>query len=274
MQLKTQVIIISIFQALIDIGGIITAIQFNEIVESIEINFQSSVLENATKNFRKQQDYRSIESVNILYYTLPYFFSGVIPRMLNGFQCLTADQLVIEHLSEWKKVVQIKENNDFQISSVPIPSEYWRSILNDTEINLSDSIERREQHCSNSNYKIPHISLDETMRELHYLEDFEKRKKENKNKTSIYLMCWFELATMASNSIASALIAIITIFRLQLPMLHVPWLLLTAIEITGNICVALAFSVVPGYCLLTSFICITRAIWLGTIWSKTIRNKT
>jgi len=74
MQLKTQVIIISIFQALIDIGGIITAIQFDEIVESININFQSSVLENGTKDFRKEHDYRSIESVNILYYTLPYFF--------------------------------------------------------------------------------------------------------------------------------------------------------------------------------------------------------
>jgi len=68
------------------------------------------------------------------------FSSGVIPRMLNGFQCLTADQLVIDRLSEWKKIIQMKENNDFQITSVAIPSEYWRSILNETEINLSDSI--------------------------------------------------------------------------------------------------------------------------------------
>lgn len=63
MQLKTQ-----------DIGGIITAIQFNEIVESMETKFKSSILENGTNIPRKEQDFRSVENVNILYYTLPYFF--------------------------------------------------------------------------------------------------------------------------------------------------------------------------------------------------------
>merc|ERR1711962_1106262 len=36
MKLKTQVIIISLFQALVDIAGIITAVYFNKIVNSLE----------------------------------------------------------------------------------------------------------------------------------------------------------------------------------------------------------------------------------------------
>jgi len=270
MKLKTQVIIISIFQAIIDVAGIITALQFTKIVESVE----ETRIGGNTSNTEGLRDYSYVKSVNVLYYTLPYMFSGVIPRMLNGFECLTADQLVSKYMKEWHQVIQLKNMKKNQTSNFPVSQEYWNSILNDTENSLNESLERRKRHCSRSNYKVQQIRIDENMKEEHFLEDFEFRRIEDRNKSSMYLMCWFELATMAGNSFASLLIAILAIFHLELPLLHIPWLLLTAIEITGNICVALAFSVVPGYCLLTSVICVTRAIWLGTIWSKTIRNET
>jgi len=273
MKLKTQVIIISLFQALVDIAGIITAVYFNKIVNSLE-NTRTNEPSNIVSNQQLLHNYSYVENVNVLYYTLPYIFSGVIPRMLNGFECLTADQLVSKHLKEWRQVEKIKEDSKTRTQNFPILPEYWDSVLNETENNLIESIDRRKQKCTNSNYKISQLRIDDNMNEKQFLEDFAIRRNEDKNTSSVYLMCWFELATMAANSLSSVLIATLAIFNLELPLLHIPWLLLTAIEITGNICVSLAFSVVPGYCLLTSAICVTRALWLGTIWSKTIRDKT
>jgi len=271
MKLKTQVIIISLFQALVDIAGIITAVYFNKIVNSLE-NTRTNEPSNIVSNQQLLHNYSYVENVNVLYYTLPYIFSGVIPRMLNGFECLTADQLVSKHLKEWRQVEKIKEDSKTRTQNFPILPEYWDSVLNETENNLIESIDRRKQKCTNSNYKISQLRIDDNMNEKQFLEDFAIRRNEDKNTSSVYLMCWFELATMAANSLSSVLIATLAIFNLELPLLHIPWLLLTAIEITGNICVSLAFSVVPGYCLLTSAICVTRALWLGTIWSKTIRR--
>jgi len=200
-----------------------------------------------------------------------FFF---VTRMLNGFECLTADQLVKQNVKEWNQVVRMKFDLNFIKYNYSVKEEYWNSVLNETENILVKSLARRKKKCNRRTYVLSGLRLKQNMTDEQYLEDFEKRKELNKNTSSFNLMCWFELATMAGNSFASFLIVVIAVFNLELPLLHVPWLLLTAIEITGNICVALAFSVVPGYCLLTSAVCVIRALWLGTIWSKTIRKET
>jgi len=77
--------------------------------------------------------------------------------MLNGFECLTADQLVSKYLKEWKQVEKIKEDSKTRIQNFPILPEYWESVLNETENNLIESIDRRKQKCTNSNYKISQL---------------------------------------------------------------------------------------------------------------------
>ena len=36
---------------------------------------------------------------------LPHIFSGVVPRMVDGFKCITADQMVLEHVEIWEQLV-------------------------------------------------------------------------------------------------------------------------------------------------------------------------
>ena len=36
---------------------------------------------------------------------LPHIFSGVVPRMVDGFKCITADQMVLERMDIWEQLV-------------------------------------------------------------------------------------------------------------------------------------------------------------------------
>lgn len=85
-------------------------------------------------------------------------------------------------------------------------------------------------------------------------------------------MRFFELMTMGLNAGASLILVVIATINQKLPLLHAPWLLLSAIEITGNILVSMVFSVELGYCQITSLVCILKTVWLTLIWSKIVRK--
>jgi len=273
MKLKTLVISISIFQAILDLAGIFINLYFENIVKLVPE-------EQAPRKFPDiawkgdsilYTDYSVVRNVNILYYTVPYIFSGVIPRMLNGFECLTADQLVSTYLAEWTQVMGLKEGIKEVQEKFPEDHRYWIEVLNRTVTNLNHSLDKRKKHCQNSHVLLPNISLI-GVKKKDYMEDFKSRRAALQNENSYRLMQFFELATMFNNSLASILVVILACSREKLPLLHIPWLLLSAIEIAGNGCVGLAFLIVPGYCQLTSLVCILRVLWLGTVWSKAIRR--
>ena len=51
------------------------------------------------------KDYSHITTTYYSIYVLPHIFSGVVPRMVDGFKCITTDQMVREYLEEWKEIV-------------------------------------------------------------------------------------------------------------------------------------------------------------------------
>jgi len=102
------------------------------------------------------------------------------------------------------------------------------------------------------------------------IHDFKLRLGSLANLRSVEIMRLLELGTMLLNCLASILVVIVVLGNWKVPMLHLPWLLLSAIEISGNVCVATAFIIFPGYCQLTSLICAAKVLWLGMVWAKAI----
>jgi hypothetical protein len=51
------------------------------------------------------KDYSHIKPSYYSIYVLPHIFSGVVPRMVDGFKCITTDQMVREYLDEWEEMV-------------------------------------------------------------------------------------------------------------------------------------------------------------------------
>jgi hypothetical protein len=51
------------------------------------------------------KDYSHIKTSYYSIYVLPHIFSGVVPRMVDGFRCITTDQMVREYLDEWEEMV-------------------------------------------------------------------------------------------------------------------------------------------------------------------------
>ena len=51
------------------------------------------------------KDYSHITSSAYSIYVLPHIFSGVVPRMVDGFKCITANEVVMEYLAKWEQVV-------------------------------------------------------------------------------------------------------------------------------------------------------------------------
>jgi len=274
MNLKTLVILVSLFQALVDCIGIIVSVIFPDILlddSTIQPQNYTRQLSNQTTDILSQ-DFSYVRTVNILYYIVPYLFSGVIPRMLNGLECLTADQLVGKYLSEHQ---QAQEYMVEGIPGFPPNRTYWLDVLNSTRSKLKGALGRRKIQCCQfevpvANHKRKNFQFEIVPEDA--ISHFKNRDHEVKNRFSANLMSLFELITMGLNAGASLLLVIIANLNQKLPLLHSPWLLLSAIEITGNVLVAMVFSVELGYCQITSLVCIVKTVWLSTIWSKVVRK--
>lgn len=55
---------------------------------------------------RTYHDYSRIRSAHPVIYMLPHIWTGVIPRMMDGYKCVVADQIVSEHLDSWHSLLR------------------------------------------------------------------------------------------------------------------------------------------------------------------------
>ena len=55
---------------------------------------------------RTYHDYSRIQSSHPVIYMLPHLWTGVIPRMMDGYKCVVADQMVADHLDSWRSLLR------------------------------------------------------------------------------------------------------------------------------------------------------------------------
>ena len=51
------------------------------------------------------KDYSHITSLTFSIYVLPHIFSGVVPRMVDGFKFITANEMVLEYMAKWDQLI-------------------------------------------------------------------------------------------------------------------------------------------------------------------------
>jgi len=217
MRLKNLVILLTTFQVLFEISGILVTIfcpPCRGVVQLADVTSENAILFTGASWGGKPtiyKDYSRISSLPFSIYVLPHIFSGVVPRMVDGFKCITANEMVLEHMSEWEQLVwSVKDD----------PREHIILALSEVYMNHPAAMKNLEE------------KMDEALalRRFAFYEE------------SIILL---ELVAMVGNAISALLILIISGCN-TLPRLHIPWMVFSAFEITGNVCVSAAFIILPG----------------------------
>ena len=111
MKLRNLVILLTTCQVLFEISGILVTVfcpPCRGVVNPEDLTSDSATeFADASWGNKSQiyKDYSRITSSNFSVYVLPHIFSGVVPRMVDGFKCITADQMVLEHVDVWEQLV-------------------------------------------------------------------------------------------------------------------------------------------------------------------------
>jgi len=246
--LRTQVILITTVQVLYEISGIIVTlicpqcrgvIQAKELLRDEPIEFRDSgVIENSVI----YKDYSHLESQHYYVYVLPHLFSGVVPRMVDGFKCITADQLMLEYLADWENLVATLRKDNREHMIITLSKAYLRhpKLMKKLETNLDNALALRRLNCTSQRDSL------------------------------IFL----QLVAMIACTVSSLLLLVISSCdKVLLPRLHIPWMIFSAFEITGNICIAVAFIIFPGLPYLVVLICLCKVVWLRWIWVRLVRRQ-
>jgi hypothetical protein len=80
-------------------------------------------------------------------YVLPHIFSGVVPRMLDGFKCITADQMVLEYLDDWEQLVMKKDPREHIILTLSEAYLKQPKDMKKVEQKLDESLAMRRYVC-------------------------------------------------------------------------------------------------------------------------------
>ena len=59
-----------------------------------------------TNKTRSLIDYSETSRLQPFLYVVPHLWSGVIPRMLEGYSCVVADQEVSDSLQRWREAIR------------------------------------------------------------------------------------------------------------------------------------------------------------------------
>ena len=111
MRLRNLVILLTTFQVLFEISGIIVTVicpPCRGVVQLGDVTSENAILFTGASWGDKPtiyKDYSRITSLPFSIYVLPHIFSGVVPRMVDGFKCITANEMVLEYMAEWEQLV-------------------------------------------------------------------------------------------------------------------------------------------------------------------------
>ena len=104
-------ILLTTFQVLYEISGILVTVfcppcrgvvSPEDLISDSATKFADTSWGNKSQIYK---DYSGITSYHFSVYVLPHMFSGVVPRMVDGSKCITADQMVLENMDIWEQLV-------------------------------------------------------------------------------------------------------------------------------------------------------------------------
>jgi len=113
MRLSRLVVVTALIQVSLDAAGIIISllwplatgiIAFDELKNDKPIVYEDSSW--VSGEVRTYHDYSRIQSSHPVIYMLPHLWTGVIPRMMDGYKCVVADQMVADHLDSWRSLLR------------------------------------------------------------------------------------------------------------------------------------------------------------------------
>jgi len=248
MRLSRLVVVTALIQVSLDTAGIIISllwplatgiIAFDELNNDKPVVYEDSSW--VSGEVRTYHDYSRIRGAHPVIYTLPHLWTGVIPRMMDGYKCVVADQIVSsEHLDSWHSLLSSTGNNpwDHIILSLSKLHKQSPKKLERLQKSLDSALEMRRNNCR------------------------------VRNKTLVIS----ELVFMGA-SLGICLVTIIVTLCKKMALMHLPWMILTGYEIAGNVAVAVTFLTSPGYPYLIVLICVTKMIILKWVFVKVIRRQ-
>jgi len=246
--LKTQVLLLTTLQVLYEISGMIVTIMcpqcrgvisVEELLKDAGTEFRDNALSGNSITYK---DYSHLESSHYYVYVLPHLFSGVVPRMVDGFKCITADQLMLEYLTDWEKLLRSLKKDPREHIILTLSEAYQNQpkLIKELETNIDEALALRRIHCT-------------------------------AQKDSLIVL---QLVAMVASTVSALLLLIISSCdKVLLPRLHIPWMVFSAFEITGNVCIAIAFIIFPGLPYLVVLICMCKVLWLRWVWVRLVRRQ-
>lgn len=248
MKLSRLVVVTALIQASLDTAGIIISllcplatgtIAFDELQNDKPVVYEDSSW--VTGEVRTYHDYSRIRSSHPVIYMLPHIWSGVIPRMMDGYKCVVADQMVSDHLDSWHSLLSSTDSAgpwDHIILSLSKLHKQSPSELHSVQKSLDAALEMRRTNCR------------------------------VRNKSLIVS----ELVFMGA-SLTVCLATVTVTLCTQMALIYLPWMILTGYEIAGNVATFVTFLTSPGYPYLISLICITKVIILKWVFVQAIRRR-
>lgn len=246
MRLSRLVVMTALIQVSLDTAGIIVSllwplatgiIAFDELKNDKPIVYEDNSW--VSGEVRTYHDYSRIRSSHPVIYMLPHLWTGVIPRMMDGYKCVVADQMVADHLDAWHSLLSSTGNNpwDHIILSLSKLHKQSPTKLERLQHSLDSALEMRRNNCRVRN---PSLII-------------------------------HELVFMGA-SLGICVVTIIVTLCKKMALMHLPWMVITGYEIAGNAAVSVTFLTSPGYPYLIVLICIIKMIVLKWVFVKVIRR--
>jgi len=247
MKLQRLVLVAATFQSCIEVVGLVLSflcplctevIAFDELHNDRPIIYEDTSW--VSDDVKTYKDYSRITQAHPVIYILPHVWSGVIPRMLDGYKCIVADYLVTENLDKWNSIVSSAEKNPWDhiiVSLSKLHKEMPRK-LKMLQKSLDNALEMRRLHCAGRNETL--VMSERVFMGLHLF------------------FCLFTLGVTICSQVA---------------LLYLPWMILTGYEIAGNIAVFVTFLTSPGYPYLTALVCAVKVICLRWVFVHVIRRQ-
>lgn len=236
-------------------------------------------------------------------YVVPHLFSGVLARMLRGFPCVTAEQMVEELLMDWQEELGLAEELEVGGGGYVMPAgseaqeelqlegealeegEVVEEIEDIEEEELVEEIEDIEEEELVEEIEVDEVVVSQwrkRVRQFSIIHSNVTLEAEERLVSALAQRssscgpgppsCALEVAFLAANLGATALLVMVSNLR-QYPRLHLPWMLLASLEIIGNSIVAVAFLLIPGPALIISLVCMAKVVWLRWIWASLVRHQ-